>query len=72
MPGAPVTPRKCESERATPHKSERPEGMDDGADRVRRTWRGMHGRQSGSRRAGRSDLLPLQCDGESGVHSPFR
>ena len=26
----PVTPRKWESVRATPHKSERPEGMDDG------------------------------------------
>jgi hypothetical protein len=41
------------------------------ADRVRRTWRGLSGLRSGSRRAGRSDLLPLQCDGESGVHSPF-
>ena len=67
----PVTARKCEGERATPHKSERTEGAGRRADRVRRTWRGLRGLQSGSARAGRSDL-PLQCDGENGFYSPFR
>ena len=55
-----------------PHTVRTDRGVGRRADWVRRTWRGLSGLQSGSRRAGRSDPLPLQCDGESGVHSPFR